>query len=137
MARPVRRHATFMADYVAILDWLERHGDSRWILILAKGLDDVVRLVGELPGIGACMDERSPVVLRKIIFPKGPYVAWYAYDAEDPGGAVWLLRLFHARQRRPSPSLERWRQDVRQSLPQDVRQSLPRNPRRRASRGEK
>jgi hypothetical protein len=108
MPRPVRRHATFMADYVAILAWLEQHGDRDWILVLAKGLDDVVRLLSELPGVGSRMDARESVLMRKIIFPKGPYVAWYAYDPDDPEGEVWLLRLFHARQRRPAPSLRRW-----------------------------
>jgi hypothetical protein len=54
------------------------------------------------------MDAREAVLMRKIIFPKGPYVAWYAYDPDDPEGEVWLLRLFHARQRRPAPSLRRW-----------------------------
>lgn len=112
MSRSVRRHPTFLSDYVAILDWLEQNGDERWILILANGLDDVVRLVGEVPGIGAQLDARGSVWLRKIIFPKGPYVAWYAYDSAEPTGDVWLLRLFHARQRRPVPKLARWRRDV-------------------------
>lgn len=108
MPRVVRRHETFMADYIAILEWLVQHDERPWILVLAKGLDDVVRLLAELPGVGTRMDQREHVVMRKIIFPKGPYVAWYAYDSDDPEGEVWLLRLFHARQRRPTPSLRRW-----------------------------
>ena len=63
-------------------------------------------MLARFPAAGPLMAEQGTVVLRKVIFPKGPFVAWYLYDTEHPDGELWLMRLFHARQKRPSP--ERW-----------------------------
>ena len=101
MARSVRRHPDFEADYVAQLNWLVLHKERDWIVNLAKGLREIAVLVGKIPGVGAPMAQDGSRRFRKIIFPKGPYVAWYTYDETDPEGEVWLLRLFHARQARP------------------------------------
>lgn len=104
--RVVRRHADFEADYVEILDWLVDLGARARIVELAGGLHEVVRMLATFPTAGPRMAERGTVVLRKLIFPRGPFVAWYLHDAEAAGGDLWLVRLFHARQQRPDPG--RW-----------------------------
>lgn len=47
-------------------------------------------------------------MLRRVILPSTPYVAWYVYDEECADGEVILVRLFHAQQRRPAPDPSRW-----------------------------
>jgi plasmid stabilization system protein ParE len=104
--RAVRRHPDFEADYVELLEWLVDLGARARIVQLSSGLHEVVRMLAVFPAAGPRMAERGTVVLRKLLFPQGPFVAWYLHDAEDPGGDLWLVRLFHARQRRPDPG--RW-----------------------------
>ena len=104
--RAVRRHADFEADYLAMLEWLVELGARARVVQLAQGLHSVVRMLATFPAAGPKVAERGTVALRKLIFPQGPFVAWYLYDMEDPGGDLWLVRLFHARQRRPDPG--RW-----------------------------
>jgi hypothetical protein len=106
MGRPVRQHTHFEADYLALLDGLVEQENGASIEALASGVEEIARMLSKLPGVGSRIAQDGPVLMRKIIFPKGPWVAWYVYDAEDPSGAVWLLRLFHARQKRPHPA--RW-----------------------------
>ena len=60
-------------------------------------------MLESFPAAGPKVAEEGTVILRKLIFPKGPFVAWYLYDAADPEGELWLVRLFHARQKRPNP----------------------------------
>jgi hypothetical protein len=105
--RAVHRHPDFEADYLAQLDWLVAQGEQGWIAILAEGLDSVVELLSSFPAAGAPEGRSGRAGLRKIVFPRGPYVAWYVYDADDPAGAVWLLRLFHVRQEKPRRSRRR------------------------------
>jgi plasmid stabilization system protein ParE len=106
--RTVRLHADFEADYVAQLEWLVSREERDWIVNLETGLEEVIQLLSVFPEAGTVVAERGTVVLRKIIFPKGPYVGWYVYDTSEPHGEVWLARLFHARQKRPAPSPRRW-----------------------------
>lgn len=108
MPHQVRRHPSFVADYLVLLEQLEQGGERERIVVLAHGLEEVVEVLSELPGVGVRLDAQGSVVMRKIIFKKGPYVAWYAHDSADPEGEVWLLRLFHARQKRPAPRARRW-----------------------------
>jgi plasmid stabilization system protein ParE len=108
MPRAVRRHPDFEADYLALLGDLVAHGQSEWITALGSGLEDVVRMLSAFPAAGPPIAERGTVQLRKLLFRKGPYVVWYLYDPTHPDGEVWLVRLFHARQRRPAPRLGRW-----------------------------
>ena len=106
--RPVKRHADFEADYVAQLEWLVQHGERAWILELGRGVRSVGRLLAAFPFAGPVVARRGTIELRKLLFPRGPYLAWYTVDASRPRSEVWLLRLFHARQRRPKPDPRRW-----------------------------
>jgi plasmid stabilization system protein ParE len=103
----VKRHRDFEADYIALLDSIVDRGEPTWIDVLADGLDRTVRLLSSFPAAGAAVDSRGTLTLRKILFPRGPYLAWYVHDAGDVTADLWLVRLFHARQRRPAPALRR------------------------------
>jgi len=113
----VKRHPDFEADYVVLLDSIVKRGEPAWIEVLADGLARTVRLLARFPAAGARVDRRGTLTLRKILFPRGPYVAWYVHDEADPKGEVWLVRLFHARQHRPAPALRRWVAKRRKRLP--------------------
>jgi plasmid stabilization system protein ParE len=104
----VRRHPDFEADYVALLNSIVDRGEATWVGILADGLERTVRLLSSFPAAGTKVDRRGTTALRKILFPRGPYLAWYLHDIGDVTADVWLVRLFHARQRRPVPKLRRW-----------------------------
>lgn len=101
--RAVKRHPDFEADYKAQLRWLVSQEARTQIVQLAEGLHEVVRMLSAFPAAGAVVAENGTIVLRKLIFPRGPFVAWYVDDLADPEGALWLVRLFHTRQKRPSP----------------------------------
>jgi hypothetical protein len=42
------------------------------------------------------------MAVRRLILRKVPYVVWFLSDTAHPAADVWMLRLFHARQDRPS-----------------------------------
>lgn len=111
-ARPVRRHPHFEADFVAQLDWLVDGGNAAWIRRLHQELRQVVRMLSAFPAAGSRVDANGALLLRKIIFPTAPYVAWYVYDASRDAGDLWLVRLFHVRQARPEPDAGRYRARV-------------------------
>ncbi len=73
-----------------------------------NGVAEITALMGAYPDAGQPQAQEGSIVLRKIIFPNAPFLAWYAYDAEDRAGDVWLVRLFHLRQQRPKPDVEQW-----------------------------
>lgn len=68
----------------------------------------VTELLDRYPGAGALLERQRRVVLRRVILPSTPYLAWYLYDEERPDAEVILVRLFHAQQRRPAPDPSRW-----------------------------
>jgi plasmid stabilization system protein ParE len=108
VTRCVRRHRDFEADFVKLLQSLVTRGDEAWIERLLAGVVRASRMLAKLPGVGTVMARNEPMVMRKLILPHGPYVAWYVYNEADARGDVWLVRLFHARQRRPLPRPGRW-----------------------------
>lgn len=82
-----------------------RRGDRDKIQLLGDGLENIVQMLAMFPAAGVCIAERGPLTLRKLLFRKGPYLVWYLCDPRDDDGWIWLLRLFHARQRRPVPRI--------------------------------
>jgi plasmid stabilization system protein ParE len=112
----VRRHPDFEIDYLALLDSIVNEGDAIWIDVLADGLERTVRLLATFPAAGAMVERKGTATLRKILFPRGPYLAWYVHDVGDVTADVWLVRLFHARQRRPATALrQRWATTLKRS----------------------
>jgi len=106
--RRARVHSDFAADYGAQLDWLIAHGERTWIEQLADGTERILTTLPMFPEIGAREAADGTVELRVVRYQKGPYRAWYVYDRDAPAGDIWLVRLFHARQRRQRPDPSRW-----------------------------
>ncbi len=113
MTRKVRRHADFEEDFLCLLESIVERGEASWIAILLDGVKRASAMLAEVPGAGSLIEQRGTVEMRKLILPRGPYVAWYVYDTASRDGDVWLVRLFHARQRRPLPRAGTWAKRVR------------------------
>jgi plasmid stabilization system protein ParE len=108
VARRVRRHADFLADVTRQLAWLARNRETSWIDRLRTDLRRVTELLDRYPAAGAFLERQRGIVLRRVILPSTPYLAWYVYDEKHPDAEVILVRLFHAQQRRPVPDPSRW-----------------------------
>lgn len=106
--RKVRFHQDFEGDLRRQLDWLAASGEGAWITNLTLGIQDILTALSEFPAIGSLEGRSGTVELRAIRFRRGPYRAWYLYDEEFPGSDIWLVRLFHSRQRRVKPDPSRW-----------------------------
>ena len=107
MPQRVRRHADFLVDLQAQVLWLEQNRNEGWILRLREAVDEATRALARFPTMGAPVlgHPRGAAAepLRKLVLRRIPFVVWYAV-ADD---GVWLLRLFHARQKRPHPKRPR------------------------------
>lgn len=96
MKRRVIVRASFVSDVKAQVAWLRANDRSEWVVGLRSGLAEARSLLARLPEVGARIEERDGVVLRKLVLRKLPFAVWYV--VEDEG--VCLLRLFHVRQDR-------------------------------------
>jgi plasmid stabilization system protein ParE len=108
LARRVRRHADSLADLTRQLAWLARSRETSWIDRLRTDLKRMTELLDGYPAAGALLERQRGIVLRRVILPSTPYLAWYVYDEKHPHAEVTLVRLFHAQQRRPAPDPSRW-----------------------------
>lgn len=106
--RTVRRHPDFEADFVAHLEWLVARRERGWIEALGAGVEEVGLLLSMFPAAGALVLTRGTIQLRKLVLRKVPFLAWYVLDEAREDDDLWLVRLFHARQRRPKPDLRTW-----------------------------
>ena len=103
MKHRVRATEGFRADLRAQLTWLVKSDQEGWIEGLQEGLDEAFVLLEKHPGVGALEATAEDGDLRRLILRRVPYVLWYATERGSRSD-VWLLRLFHTRQARPSPS---------------------------------
>ena len=85
----------FKEDVERQVDWLEGEHPT-WIPKLERGLVEAFDLLLTFPQAGAAMPAQP---IRKLVLHKLPFVIWYVFDEAEE--RVELLRLFHARQRRP------------------------------------
>jgi len=108
LARRVRFHDDFRRDLQGQVDWLARHADPSWVDRLEAELGRVIDLLGSYPAAGTLAERRGSIALRRVVFPRTPYIAWYVYDDRSRRGDIWLVRLFHSRQRRPRPNPSLW-----------------------------
>ena len=108
MARRVRIHPDFLADVTRQIAWLARNGETSWIGRLEADVSGTMELLDRYPAAGMLIERQGAIVLRQVIFRSTPYVAWYLYDDGPPTPDVLLVRLYHARQRRPRPDPSRW-----------------------------
>lgn len=70
---------------------------------LREGIDEVAELLRRYPTAGRETARSDRGVLRSIRLRRYPYVVWYGHAARGPVRELWLIRLFGARQERPSP----------------------------------
>jgi plasmid stabilization system protein ParE len=94
--RRVEPRASFVRDVKRQIAWLESEDRPEWIAGLRTGLSEVRTLLSRFPTAGAPEGKRGEVELRMLVLRKLPFVVWYV----DEDGAIWLVRLFHTRQRR-------------------------------------
>jgi plasmid stabilization system protein ParE len=99
----VRISTTFRADLRAHLAWLARVDEEAWIDGLRQGVDEAIALLGKHPAVGAIEASHRSSELRRLVLRRVPYFIWYAALC-SASSDVWLLRIFHARQKRPSPT---------------------------------
>src|SRR4051812_15738378 len=96
----IHLHADFGTDLRSHLVFLAHRHEVAYINRLRDGIDEAIELLSHLPHVGAPeLSREGPV--RKLVLRRLPFLIWYAYDDEETGGEVWLLRLFHVRQDRP------------------------------------
>jgi plasmid stabilization system protein ParE len=65
---------------------------------LVNEIEVAATLLSQSPGAGPVEDGRGGRAIRRLLFRKLPFVAWYHW--EEPAKRVVMLRLFHVRQRR-------------------------------------
>ena len=100
MSARVRIHADFMADVRAQLRWLGRNRDRSEIDHLRTAIDEAIDLLSSFPNAGSIERQESSAVLRRLILRRLPYVVWFVRETRRPDSDLWLLRLFHTRQRK-------------------------------------
>jgi hypothetical protein len=79
--------------------WLEKRGQLLWIENLRRESGEVRELLASFPALGRLLRRDGQVAIRFLPLPRAPYLVWYLHD--ESSGDVWMLRLFHARQKRP------------------------------------
>ena len=108
MTRLVRFHGDALVDLARQVAWLERNAAPSWLDRLQDDLAKAVSLLRSYPGAGTRLERQAGVVLRRVPLPSTPYVVWYVYNERRAQGDVWIVRIFHIRQRRPMPDPSRW-----------------------------
>ena len=97
MARLVLR-ASFVRDVDARIAWLEENAPVEWLERFREGLTSATRL----------RDEAGLVLRAKAFRGPLPYLVYYTHSSAEPTDEVYLLRLFHYRQRRTPRRLDQW-----------------------------
>ena len=86
----------FIRDRDELATWLASEVPE-WLPQLREELEELRARLEEFPDVGAPFVLRGKL-MRKILFRRSPYVAWYSRP--NPS-TVRLLRLFHGHARRP------------------------------------
>lgn len=95
-----RRHVVFHEDFRddvrGQIEWLVANDREEWIPLLRTAIVEATELLESFPSAGTRTAQPS---LFKLVLRKVPFVLWYA--AKPGSDEVVVLRLFHARQRKP------------------------------------
>ena len=105
--RRTRLERSFILDLQAQVSWLRQHRDAEYVERLRDGIFNARRLLAAKPGVGSPQLADGSITIRKLLLRDLPFVIWYFHDELAPRADVWLFRLFHARQDRPSPVVRR------------------------------
>jgi len=102
---PVRRviaRESFRADVAAQIAFLLAQEERERIANLAAEIEAAARILGTFPELGRQIGREGSTNIRALHLRRVPFVITYALAPERPP-SVMLLRIFHARQRRPLP----------------------------------
>lgn len=88
----------FRADLLEQTTELVAQGRQDWAERLIEEVEAAASLLVQFPRSGQVELRRQGRALRRVVFRKLPFVAWYHWDAK--AGRVVVIRLFHVRQRR-------------------------------------
>lgn len=102
---PVRRvtaRESFRADVAAQIAFLLAKEEGERIANLAAEIEAAGRILGTFPELGREIGREGGTSVRALHLRRVPFVITYALAPERPP-SVTLLRIFHARQRRPLP----------------------------------
>lgn len=108
----VHYHPAFVTDLRAHKDWIVEHDRPAWLDALATGLNAAAALLADYPMVGPVVAEGRDTTLRRLVWSHAPYVCWYVHRQDPPIPDVWLIRLFHASQRRPAPDVRFWAAEI-------------------------
>lgn len=100
---------SFVRDIGARVRWLEENAPAQWLEAFHDGLSAVQRRIAAYPHSGAPVKEQGRLALRAAGFSgRLPYLVYYVHRRTQPIKVVYLVRLFHYRQRRVLPRLREW-----------------------------
>lgn len=88
----------FRADLLGQTAQLVAQGREEWAERLMEEVEAAASLLVRFPRSGQVELRRQRQALRRVVFRRLPFVAWYHWDAK--ARRVVVLRLFHVRQRR-------------------------------------
>lgn len=108
----VHFHVRFERDLRAHRDWIVTDGQMSWLDALEAGLNETAALLADFPKIGMVAAENESAVVRRLVWTYAPYVSWYAHRASTAVRDIWLIRSFHARQRRSLPDVLFWGAEI-------------------------
>lgn len=98
-----------MRDVDARVAWLEENAPQEWLERFREGLTSVTRRIASYPLSGTPLGVETGVMLRAKAFAgRLPYLVYYTHSSAGPIDEVYLLRLFHYRQRRTPRRLREW-----------------------------
>jgi plasmid stabilization system protein ParE len=101
--------ASFVRDVDVRVAWLEENAPLEWLERFRDGLTSVTRRIAAYPRSGTPLQDEAGLVLRAMAFPgRLPYLVYYTHPSAEPIDDVYLLRLFHYRQRRTPRRLSEW-----------------------------
>lgn len=89
---------SFVADVRAQVRWLRRQDEPERVIGLREAVQEARELLSQVPRAGVSIDRDGDGELRKLVLRKVPFVVWYVFD--EGSTRVWMVRLFHVRQRR-------------------------------------
>ena len=96
--------AAFLSDVRRQTEQLADAEEWTRLVRLLEDLATVADMLAEFPEVGRELTRESGRTMRRISVRRLPFFVWYRFDPRGEG-TIRMSRLFHARQRTPTPSL--------------------------------